>query len=102
MNPFLRSLRDTFVSLRLTVFLIALSILLIFAATLDQVHLGIWAVQEKYIRSFFVWFPVGGRSLPVFPGGYTVGSLLLGNLLAAHIYRFKFAARKLGVIFTHA
>ena len=35
-----------FTSLQVTVVLLALSIILIFAATLDQVNLGIWAVQE--------------------------------------------------------
>ena len=31
----------------------------ILAATLDQVNLGIWAVQEKYFRTFVVHWQVG-------------------------------------------
>lgn len=91
-----------FTSLRLTVVLLALSIILIFAATLDQVNLGIWAVQEKYFRTFFVLWPVKGFPLPVFPGGYFIGGLLLVNLVASHLYRFKFSWKKSGIQLTHA
>src|SRR5690606_37236743 len=43
-----------FTSLRLTVVLLALSIVLVFWATLAQTELGIWEVQERFFRSFFV------------------------------------------------
>ncbi|MDB6114067.1 MAG: cytochrome biosis protein [Lacunisphaera sp.] len=102
MKNFLRRLRDVLVSLRLTVLLIALGIVLVFAATLDQVNLGVWAVQEKYFRSFFVWFPVRGLNLPVFPGGYLLGGIFFANLLAAHLYRFAFSVKKSGLWLTHA
>ena len=59
MKPWLRSLRDTLVSLRLTLILLGFSLVLIFAATLDQGNLGIWAVQEKYFRTFVVFTLVG-------------------------------------------
>ena len=92
-----------FTSLQLTVVLLVLSILLVFVATLDQVNLGVWAVQEKYFRSFFVWWAVPGTAvaLPVFPGGYLVGGLLFFNLLAAQGYRFTFAWRKSGLLLAH-
>ena len=102
MNDTLRQFRDFFVSLKLTVVLLVLGLVLIFAATLDQVHLGIWAVQEKYFRSFYVLAkPVGDVPIPVFPGGYLIGGLLLINLVAAHLYRFKFTWRKAGIQLTH-
>lgn len=90
-------------SLRLTVALLILSILLIFAATLDQVHLGIWGVQEKYFRSFFIYAQLRGTgiSIPIFPGGYLLASLLLPNLLVAHFLRFKWSLRKTGIWLTH-
>ena len=90
-----------FVSLQLTVVLLALSIILIFAATLDQVNLGIWAVQEKYFRSLFVLWNIKGFPVPVFPGGYFIGGLLFINLVSAHAYRFKMAWKKSGIFLTH-
>ncbi len=104
MNPVVRQFRDFFVSLRLTVVLLILSLLIVFVATLDQVNLGIWAVQEKYFRSFFVMWhlPNSNIALPVFPGGYFIGGLLLINLVAAHIYRFAFNFKKLGIQLAHS
>jgi hypothetical protein len=101
MNDTIRQFRNFFVSLRLTVVLLVLSIVLIFVATLDQVNLGIWAVQEKYFRTFFVLWRVGDIPIPVFPGGYLIGGLLLINLISAHIYRFKLTWRKSGIFLTH-
>jgi hypothetical protein len=102
MNDTIRQFRDFFVSLKLTVVLISLSIVLVFVATLDQVNLGIWAVQEKYFRSFFVLHRLGDIPVPVFPGGYLIGGLLLINLTAAHIVRFQFTWKKAGIQLTHA
>jgi ABC-type transport system involved in cytochrome c biogenesis permease subunit len=102
MATLLRDLRDLIVSLRLTVVLILFSIILILVATLDQVNLGIWVVQQKYFNTFVVFWKTGNLSLAVFPGGYTIGGLLLINLLAAHFYRFKLTWRKLGLWLIHA
>lgn len=104
MKDLIRQFRDFFVSLQLTVVLLILSLLLVFVATLDQVNLGIWAVQEKYFRSFFVlWrLPGSNLALPVFPGGYFIGGLLLINLTAAHVYRFALTWKKLGIQLAHA
>jgi hypothetical protein len=101
MMPFIVSLRDFFVSLKLTVVLLVLGMVLVFAATLDQVNLGIWAVQEKYFRSFIVYARFGNLAVPMFPGGYLIGGLLLTNLIAAHIYRFSFSWRKAGIQLAH-
>ena len=101
MNDTVRQFRDFFVSLRLTVVLLVLSLILVFAATLDQVNLGIWAVQEKYFQSLFVLWRIGDIPVPVFPGGYLIGGFLLINLIVAHIYRFKFTWRKAGIFLTH-
>ncbi len=104
MKDVTRQFRDFFVSLQLTVALLIFSLILVFAATLDQVNLGIWAVQEKYFRSVCVlWHaPNSDLSLPIFPGGYFIGGLLLINLVAAHIYRFQMTWRKLGIQLAHA
>jgi hypothetical protein len=97
----LRDACDLIVSLKLTIVLLLFSMVLVFAATLDQVNLGIWAVQEKYFRSFVIYTHVGRFLLPVFPGGYTIGGLLLANLIGAHVFRFAFAWRKTGIVLTH-
>ena len=104
MSPLVRQFRDFFVSLKLTVVLLALSIVLIFWATLAQVHLGIWGVQEQFFRTFFVLAKIPGTDvpMPVFPGGYFIGGLLLINLIAAHVYRFKLEWRKAGIQLTHS
>ncbi len=102
MPTILKEIRDLLVSLKLTVLLLVFSIVLVLAATLDQVNLGVWVVQEKYFNTFVVFRKVGGVSLAIFPGGYTIGGLLLINLLGSHLYRFAFSWRKAGIWLAHA
>jgi hypothetical protein len=103
MRPLLQSFLRFFTSLRLTVVLLILSMILVFIATLDQVNLGVWAVQQKYFRSLFVMARLPGTDLavPVFPGAYLIGGLLLLNLAAAHAYRFRLTWAKSGLWLTH-
>lgn len=101
MNDVVRQFRDFFVSLKLTVVLLVLGMVLVFAATLDQTNLGVWGIQQKWFHAFFVLQDIGGFPVPVFPGGYFIGGLLLINLLAAHIYRLKFTWRKTGIQLVH-
>lgn len=103
MNEYWKAFVDFFTSLKLTVVLLALSIILIFWATIAQVQLGVWGVQEHFFRTFFVLNKIPGTDVPVpvFPGGYFIGGLLLINLVAAHIHRFKFTWGKLGIQLTH-
>jgi hypothetical protein len=93
-----------FTSLRLTVFCLAAALVLVFAGTIAQVHLGLYVTQERYFHSLFVmWSPEGASwKVPVWPGGYLIGAVLLVNLIAAHIKRFTFTAKKIGLFLTHA
>ncbi len=93
-----------FTSLRLTVVCLCLGLALVFFGTLAQVDLGLYKAQNDFFRSFFVyWGPKGEAwKIPVFPGGYLVGSLLLLNLIAAHIKRFTFTKNKIGIFMVHA
>jgi hypothetical protein len=93
-----------FSSLRLTIVCLTLALALVFAGTLAQVRLGLYVVQAEFFRSFFVyWTPEGSHwKIPVFPGGWLIGLLLLVNLLAAHIQRFHFSRRKIGLLLVHA
>jgi len=103
MNEIWKAFVDFFTSLKLTITLLALSIILIFWATLAQVQLGIWGVQEQFFHTFFVLNKIPGTDIPVpvFPGGYFIGGLLLINLVAAHIHRLKFTWAKTGIQLTH-
>jgi hypothetical protein len=101
MKDSFRQLRNFLVSLKLTVVLLVLGMILVFIATLDQTNLGIWGIQQKWFRSFVVFQNVGNVAIPVYPGGYVIGGLLLINLIAAHVYRFSLAWRKVGILLAH-
>src|SRR5712691_7657345 len=101
-SDFLKPLRF-FASLRLTVVCLGLGMLLVFLGTLAHVHLWIHAVQARYFRSLFVfWSPPGASwKIPILPGGYLLGTVLLVNLVAAHATRFQFSKRKIGIVLLH-
>jgi ResB-like family len=91
-------------SLKLTVVLLALGIVIVFWGTLAQVHLGLYRAQNEFFRSFFIFWQPGGSGLkiPIFPGGYFIGGLLIINLLAAHTRYYQPGRRKIGVMMIHA
>lgn len=100
----LNRLLNIFTSLRLTVVLLVLALGLVFIGTIAQVKLGLYIVQEQYFNSYFVWWtPQGGDfKIPVYPGGYLLGGLLLINLIAAHIKRFELKRKKFGIFIIHS
>src|SRR6188472_4502015 len=100
----LRKIIDLITSLKLTIVCLAAAMALIFAGTLAQVHVGIHEAQERYFQSMFVWWPAEGNGfrIPIFPGGHLIGAVLLINLIAAHIKRFRWTWRKFGIHLTHA
>src|SRR3954471_1436219 len=91
-------------SLKLTVLCLACAMILVFLGTLDQVNIGVYEAENRYFKSFFLYFTLPGGTLkvPWFPGGYLVGGLLLLNLIAAHLTRFRFSWRKAGILVLHA
>jgi len=92
-----------FSSLRLTVVLLAIATVLVFVGTLAQVEEGLYLAQNRYFKSFLIFWTPGNSSIqiPILPGGYTVGTLLLINLVAAHVKRFEFTRKKAGIFLTH-
>ncbi|QBG49205.1 hypothetical protein EGM51_18040 [Verrucomicrobia bacterium S94] len=98
----LNRLFDFLQSLKLTVWLLVLSMILVFAGTLAQVDKGIWNVMDQYFRCYIamidlpVFFPrnwnVPHIGIP-FPGGFLIGWLLTVNLIAVHSQTFKVLAR---------
>jgi hypothetical protein len=91
-------------SLKLTVVLLALGLVLVFIGTLAQVHEGLYNAQARFFKS---WFVVGatlfGTKMPwlLLPGGYSIGSALFVSLVTAHFTRFHWTWRRSGIFMTH-
>jgi hypothetical protein len=113
-------------SLRLTVVLLVLSLILVFFGTLVQEPLGLYLAQDRFFKSIFVDYAsmeaafkkmlqmfgvfltpstaadiLRAPWIPVFPGGYLLGGTLVISLIAAHFTRFKYSHKKLGIFLTH-
>jgi ABC-type transport system involved in cytochrome c biogenesis permease subunit len=96
-------------SLKLTVVLLALAMVLIFVGTIAQTKLGVWQAVDEYFRSWiamadpglFVPMEESGFRVPI-PGGLTIAGLMIVNLLAAHVMRFKATRKRVGVLVLHA
>ncbi len=114
-------------SLRLTLVLLILGLLLVFLGTMAQEPLGLYLAQTRFFHSFFVdaasmmaalrksaqllnWYVTPMQAsevlsapwIPIFPGGYLIGGVLLANLIAAHLERFQFSRKKIGIFMVHA
>jgi hypothetical protein len=117
-------------SLRLTVVLLVFGFLLVFLGTVAQEPLGLYTAQAEYFRSFFISWPsfyagmhkavdmlcqgmgftlgpvlpehlAAMPKVPVFPGGYLIGTALLVNLFAAHLRYYQPGTRKIGIALIH-
>ena len=98
-NPFW----DFLASLRLTVWLLSLSMVLVFLGTLEQVHWGVWHVQKEYFSSWFCFYPLDPQAnfrVPL-PAGFLLGALLLINLTCAHFRHYKPGLKNLGISTIH-
>ncbi|MCE9554200.1 MAG: cytochrome c biogenesis protein ResB [Planctomycetes bacterium] len=95
-------------SLRLTVVLFVACLVVVFCGTLAQREHGIQIVVQQYFRSALIWIPLRHLifvSVPgsfPFPGGWLLGTLLLFNLIAAHITRFRFTWKRSGILLMHS
>jgi hypothetical protein len=90
-------------SLRLTVVCLGFATVLVFIGTLAQVNIGLYAAQARYFKSLFVYWAVPGTALqiPILPGGYLVGGVLVVNLVCAHFQRFGWRRDKAGLWMVH-
>jgi hypothetical protein len=93
MIPIIRKLGH----IRLTIFLLFKLFFLILFATFAQVDRGIFLANKLYFTSWFVW----GNGFPIFFGGYTIGALLVINLLCSHSTKFKKSRAYIGIFFIH-
>ncbi|QDT63436.1 cytochrome c biogenesis protein [Calycomorphotria hydatis] len=93
-------------SLKLTVVLFALAIVIVFTGTLAQHRKDIWDVVHQYFRCSFAYIEFQDLLPPSFfpsnpqvpggiwfPGGWLIGGLMFVNLFAAHAVRFKVQAK---------
>jgi hypothetical protein len=105
----MRRLIEPLASLRLTVTLLTLAMMLIFVGTIAQTTLGVWQAVDAYFRSWVAMVDPGlfvasvdlGPVIPI-PGGLTITALLIVNLLAAHAMRFKMSRKRIGILVLHA
>ena len=90
-------------SLRLTVVLLGLAILLVFLGTIAQVDEGTWIPQKRYFQSWVIVKPMlYHRYWPiVLPGGYLVGTVLLVNLILAHFRGANWSQRNVAQVLVH-
>lgn len=107
-------------SLKLTVFLLVMAVIVTWIATLDQTRIDIWELKAKHFGSLLVYVPFQTLLPPAWfptlqdvPGGFYIPSgiaiiyAMLINLVAAHSLRFRVQATgrrlvggMLGVAFT--
>jgi ABC-type transport system involved in cytochrome c biogenesis permease subunit len=92
-------------SLKITVVMFLAAIFLLFVGTLAQDEMNMPDVKASYFNSWIAWIPFADffpvtifpdYSVPggfPFPGGATVGFVLLANLVAAKVTRFHVAAK---------
>lgn len=105
----MRRLLAILASLRLTVILFVLAMVLIFVGTIAQTRLGVWQAVDTYFRAWVALIDPGlfapgmetGVRIP-FPGGLTIAGIMIVNLLAAHVVRFKATRKRAGVLVLHA
>jgi len=104
MDKLLKRIIAVISSLRLTVVCLAIAMVLVFVGTLAQVDEGLYQAQNRYFKSLWIWWSPGNATfkIPVFPGGYLVGGVLLVNLIAAHIKRFELSRKKIGIFIIHS
>lgn len=122
----LEKIFDFFASLKLSVVILVLSLVLVFVGTLAQEPLGLYLTQDRFFKSMFVdaasmmaaikkflqMFGVylepsnamqvkSAPRIPVFPGGYLLGFAFVLNLLASQIKTFELSWRKFGLQLIH-
>ena len=111
MKDRLKAILKPLASLKLTVVLFALAMVLIFTGTLAQAEEGTWVIVDRYFRSAIAWIdlqllvPESVARIDAhlaFPGGFVILGAMLVNLIAAHAVRFKLTWRRAGIVIMHA
>jgi ABC-type transport system involved in cytochrome c biogenesis permease subunit len=116
----LKQILSPFASLKLTIVLLLLSMVLVLAGTTAQRDMDIQAVQHQFFHSWLAKVDIHdfqpmpsakpGHTpqegyLPGYfylPGGFSLIILMLVNLVAAHTVRFKLRVKRIGIILIHS
>jgi hypothetical protein len=90
-------------SLKLTVYCLLFAFVLVLAGTFAQKYISNFEAQQRYFNTWIVfWTPADSHAkIPVFPGGWLIGAVLLTNLTAALVARFQFSTKKFGLLLAH-
>ena len=109
----MRAILAPIASLKLTVFLLVLAVFVTWVVTLEQATVDIWELKNKHYSSLWVFVPLNTFTPPswfpnapqlraglILPSGLSIMALMLLNLTAAHLLRFRIQAngRRLGVL----
>ncbi len=81
--------------------LLGILAVLTYQGTLEQVDLGLYAVQKKYFESAFVVTRLFGVIPLALPGAYVVLGLLFVNVIFGGILRLRRSWSRLGLYVTH-
>lgn len=100
-KPAFKKIINFAASLKVALFCLAALFVLVIAGTLAQVNQGIYLATKTYFSSFWIYLPIFGFKVPVFPGGMSIGLLLLINLIAAHFSRLVLTYKKAGIWLIH-
>ena len=88
-------------SMKVALFCLGALFILVIAGTLAQVKIGIFLATKTYFSSFWVYVYPFGIKTPIFPGGMSIGLILLINLIAAHFTRLTLSFKKAGIWLIH-
>ena len=105
-------------SMKLTCVMFLLGMFVVFVGSLAQARRDVWQVVGQYFRTYVAWIDVADffppsmfpslvefnwnslgllRHIP-FPGGWTIGWIMLANLTVAHALRFRIRATGMQLI----
>ncbi len=101
MNARLRPILIKLGSMRLTLVCLGFLMALVFIGTIAQVPMGTYEAQKKFFNSFLVYGKIAGFSVPLYPGGLAIGSLMMVNLISAYALRFPYRRKQAGVVILH-
>jgi len=88
-------------SLEASLILLSLLFIIVLVGTFAQIYHGIYYVQKVFFQSIFIWADFASVSLPVFPGGGLVGTVLVISLSLSTALRLRWNWRNSGLIIIH-